>query len=385
MTAERLQEKSAEKTGRSMDEWRKAVLEKLQGGNKSMQKAAKFLSDRNWTGADPKKPANPGAFGDLIKAQGYSSAKNGLPSSLGMMQYLGNKLIYDTGWQPETSVSYVTRYTAADKKAGLIPKGKGIGDAKTSSAVNPEEEPGIVARKGVDAGLGSFVRLGDASNPLRYARVIDAKPGGSAAAEINIAAGQNLGDYDFDPNTSSGSVDVNVVSANPSNRTGGLELPTDARLSNEQTQYAGWLGDVKHEPYKNVASQGELAKTMDKYKDDPAFKQYQKDVKDALKKQKEELEKRKKKAAEKHAQNGGGDLVLAGLTNAFGGPERRQIVTVTSPTQSGDALAEGRWGTYGGEKRLPVSTIGSLTVQSKAVITALPDVWVFGAPTSQPA
>jgi hypothetical protein len=379
MTIQRLQEKSAEKVG-SMDEWRKAVQAKLDG-DKAMEGPAKFLRDRNWTGADATKPQDTGAFDELIKAQGYSSAKNGLPSSLNMMSHLGSGLIYDTGWQPRTSVSYVTRYTAADKKAGIIPKGKDIGDSKTESFTNPEEEPGIVARPGVDAGMGSFVRLGDASNPLRYARVIDGKPGGSEAAEINIAAGQNLGDTSFNPNAASGQVDVETV-ANSGAGGGGLELSEGARLGNEQTQYAGWLADVKKEPYSAVSSQSALSKTMDKYKDDEAFKKYQSDVKEALRKQKEALEKAKQ---EKKLQNGGGDKVKQGLIDVLGGKDRKQVVLVGSPTEGGDALKEGRFGTYGGPQQLPISTLGSVTVKGQAVVTALEDVWVFGAPTSSSA
>jgi hypothetical protein len=385
MTVQRLEQKSAEKSGSSMDEWRKAVLTKLQAGDKSMQSAGKFLSDRNWTGADATKPADTSAFSQLIGAQGYSSAKNGLPSSLGMMKHLGNDLIYDTGWQPKTSVSYVTRYTAADKKAGIIPKGKGIGDSKTESFVDPEKEPGIVARGGVDAGLGSFVRVGDASNPLRYARVIDAKPGGSAAAEINIETGQNLGDTNFDPNTASGTTNVDVVSKNPSNLTGGLEMPEGARLGNEQTQYAGWLAENKGEAYGNISSQSSLNATMDKYKDDPAFKKYQTDVKAALEKQKKALEKARQDAIDAHMKKTGGDRVERGVPGVVAGKEQRQVVTVTSPTLSGDALKEGRFGTYAGVEQYPVSTLGSLTLEGQAVVTALDDVQVFGAPTSAPA
>lgn len=385
MTAQRLQERSAEMGNLSMDEWRKAVLAKLQTGDTSMKNAAKFLSDRNWTGATPGKAADPSAFGQLINAQGYSKAKGNLPSSLGMMKFLGKDLIYDMGWQPRTSVSYVTRYTPADKKAGTIPAGKKIGDVKTEVFTNPEEEPGIVARQGVNAGLGSFVRVGDASNPLRYSRVIDAKPGGSPKAEINNTTGQNLGNTNFNPNASTGSTTVDVVSANPSNRTGGLELPLDAKLNNEYTQYAGYLSDVKKEPYANVATQSELTKTMAKYKDDPAFQKYQRDVKEALEKQKQDLEKAKKEAAEKRVQAGGGDRVETGVVGVYGGPEMRQVVTVTSPTQSGDMLAEGRYGTYAGMQRMPVSTLGSLTVQSQAVVTALDNVFVDGTPTAMPA
>ncbi len=385
MTVERLEQKSAEKSGSSMDEWRKEVLGKLQTGDKSMQNAAKFLNDRNWTGADATKPADSSAFSQLIGAQGYSSAKGGLPSSLGMMKHLGNKLIYDTGWQPRTSVSYVTRYTAADKKAGTIPKGKGIGDSKTEAFVDPEKEPGIVARGGVDAGLGSFVRVGDAANPLRYARVIDAKPGGSSAAEINIQTGQNLGDTSFDPNTASGMTSVDVVSKNPSNLTGGLELPQGARLDNEQTQYAGWLAENKGEPYSNVSSQSSLSSTMDKYKDDPAFKQYQSDVKGAIDKQKKALEKARKDAEDKHMKETGGDRVERGVPGVVAGKEQRQVVTVTSPTLSGDALKEGRTGTYAGVEQYPVSTLGSVTVKDQAVVSALDSVEVFGPPTSAPA
>jgi hypothetical protein len=385
MSVERLEQKSAEKSGSSMDEWRKEVLGKLQSGDKSMQSAGKFLSDRNWTGADTTKPADPGAFSELIGAQSYSSPKNGLPSSLGMMKHLGNGLIYDTGWQPKTSVSYVTRYTVADQKAGKIPKGKGVGDSKTESFVDPEKEPGIVARGGVDAGLGSFVRVGDASNPLRYARVIDAKPGGSSAAEINIATGQNLGDTSFDPNTAGGATNVDVISKNPSNLTGGLEMSEGSRLGNEQTQYAGWLGENKGEPYSNISSQSSLNSTMDKYKNDPAFKQYQSDVKGALDKQKKALEKARQDAIDKHMKQTGGDRVERGVPGVVAGKEQRQIVTVTSPTQTGDAIKEGRTGTYAGVEQNPVSTLGSVTVKGQSVVTALDNVEVFGSPTSTPA
>jgi len=383
MSVPRLEQKSAAKTGRSMDEWRRAVLEKLQSGDKSLRSAAKFLEGRNWTGADPKKAQNTGAFAELIGQQGYSTSKNGLPSSLGMMTKLGKDLIYDTGWQPVTSVSYVTRYTAADAKAKTIPAGKKPGDVKTKVYVDPEEEPGVVARDGVDAGLGSFVRLGEAENPLRYARVIDAKPGGSEAAEINIAAGQNLGNLAFDPNISRGTTTVDVVGANPRNRPGGVELPLDTRLGNEQTQHAGYLADVKKEPYANVSTKTALTETMKKYDKDPAFTKYKADVKDALAKQKRALEKSRQDAIDAHLKAGGGDRVEKGVPTVFGGKAQRQIVTVTSPTQSGDALKEGRWGTYAGLDRQPVSTLGSTTLQGQSVVTALDDVFVFGRPTER--
>ncbi len=385
MTVPRLEQKSAEKSGRSMNEWRKAVLEKLQAGDPSMQKAAKFLSDRNWTGADATKPADPSAFSQLIGAQRYSSSKDGLPSSFGMMKHLGNDLIYDTGWQPRTSVSYVTRYTAADKKAGIIPKGKDIGDSKTESFVDPENEPGIVARGSVNAGQGSFVRVGDEANPLRYARVIDAKPDGSDEAEINIATGQNLGNTHFDPNTSSGETTVGVVSRNPSSGSGGLELPVGARLDNEHTQYAGFLAETKKEPYKSVSSQSALSATMNKYKDDPAFKKYQTDVKAALDKQKKALAKVRQDAIDAHMKATGGDRVESGVPTVVAGLELRQIVTVTSPTLSGDALKEGRFGIYAGVEQFPVSTLGSMTLQGQAVVSALDNVELFGLPTSAPA
>jgi len=385
MTVQRLEQKSADKSGSSMDEWRKAVLEKLQKGDESMQKAGKFLNDKNWTGANAKAKADPSAFTQLIGAQRYSSSKDGLPSSFGMMKYLGNDLIYDTGWQPKTSVSYVTRYTGADKKAGNIPAGKEIGDSKTESFVDPEQEPGIVARGGVDAGVGSFVRVGDATNPLRYARVIDAKPGGSEAAEINIATGQNLGNTSFDPNTSSGSTTVDVISKDPKNTSGGLELSEGSRLNNEQTQYAGWLADTKKEPYSAISSQSSLKSTMEKYKDDPAFKKYQTDVKEALDKQKKALDKVRQDAVDKHMKETGGDRVETGVPSVVAGKDLRQIVTVTSPTLSGDALMEGRFGTYAGLDQFPVSTLGSLTLQGQSVVSALDDVEIFGLPTAAPA
>ena len=83
MTVKRLEEKSAEMSGRSMDEWRRAVLDKMQAGDKSMQAAGKFLGDKNWTGANPKVPADPGAFSQLV-GNGYVGAHDGMPSSHAM-------------------------------------------------------------------------------------------------------------------------------------------------------------------------------------------------------------------------------------------------------------------------------------------------------------
>jgi hypothetical protein len=383
MTAKRLEEKSAEMSGRSMDEWRKAVLDKMQSGDKSMQAAGKFLTDKNWTGANPAAPADPGAFSQLV-GNGYVGAHDGLPSSHAMMKGLGKDLIYDTDWQPNTSVSYVVRYTPADAKAGTIPKGKKPGDVKTSTYVDPENQPGIVARDGVDGGIGSIARVGDASNPLRYAQVLDGKPGGSPMAEINIATGQNLGDTSFNPNAASGSTDVDIVSKSPYG-SGGRELPMGAQLGNEQTQYAGWLAENKGAAYGDISSKSALDGTMEKYKDDPAFKQYQKDVKEALDKQKKALEKARKDAIEKRLEAGGGDRVESGVPSVVAGPEKREIVTVTSPTQSGDQLKEGRQGTYAGVNQQPVSTLGSVTVKGQAVVTAIDSVHVFGPPTSAPA
>lgn len=383
MTVKRLEEKSAEMSGRSMDEWRKAVLDKMQAGDKSMQAAGKFLSDKNWTGANPKAPADPGAFSQLV-GNGYVGAHDGLPSSHAMMKGLGKELIYDTDWQPNTTVSYVVRYTSADAKAKTIPKGKEIGDVKTSKYVDPETQPGIVAREGVDGGIGSFARVGDASNPLRYAQVLDGKPGGSRMAEINIATGQNLGDTSFDPNSAEGSTDVSIVSKSPYG-TGGRELPMGAQLGNEQTQYAGWLAENKGASYGDISTQSALGNTMEKHKDDPAFKQYQKDVKEALDKQKKALDKARQDAIDKHLKAGGGDRVERGVPGVLAGKDRQEIVTVTSPTRSGDKLKEGRVGTYAGVDQQPVSTLGSVTVQGQAVVTAIDSVHVFGAPTSAPA
>lgn len=383
MTVKRLEEKSAEMSGRSMDEWRKAVIDKLQGGDKSMQNAAKFLNDKNWTGANTKVPADPSAFSQLV-GQGYVPAHDGLPSSHEMLKKgLGTDLIYDTDWQPNTTVSYVIRYTGADAKAKTIPAGKQIGDVKSSVYVNPETQPGIVARDGVDGGIGSFAKVGDASNPLRYAQVLDGKPGGSAMAEINIATGQNIGDTSFNPNAASGSTDVSIVSKSPYG-TGGRELPMGAQLGNEQTQYAGWLAENKGAAYGDISTQSALNGTMEKYKDDPAFKQYQKDVKEALDKQKKALDKAKQDAIDARLKAGGGDRVETGVKGVVAGKEQREIVTVTSPTQSGDKLKEGRTGTYAGVAQQPVSTLGSVTVQGQAVVTAIDSVHVFGAPTSSP-
>lgn len=118
--------------------------------------------------------------------------------------------------------------------------------------------------------------------------------------------------------------------------------------------------------------------------DDPAFKQYQKDVKEALDKQKKALEKAKQDAIDTRLKAGGGDRVETGVPSVLAGKDKREIVTVTSPTQSGDKLKEGRQGTYAGVDQQPVSTLGSVTVQGQAVVTAIDSVLVFGPPTSAP-
>ncbi|NUP10213.1 MAG: hypothetical protein HOW73_29540 [Polyangiaceae bacterium] len=387
MTLPRMEQKSAEKTGRSIEEWRRAVLDKLKSAgadnkkgptasDKQLHAAAKYLEDRSWTDTTKNPVGNDAAFSQLLDAQGYSSAKSDeLPTFRRMAKHLGSDLFYDMGWQRRTSISYVLE---RDKK----------GNASKIEYADPETEPGIVSRAGLPANLGSFVKLlkpgvAEADQPLRYAKVVDGKPGDTdPSAEINIAAGQNMGDYDFDPNAASGApVDATVVGANPSNQ---FEYKPDAKLSNESTQYAGYLSE-RGEPYSNVSTNKALGETMEKYKNDDKFKAYQEQVKKALKEQKEKLEEAKKKKAAKAkeaALKAGGDPVEKGIKTVLAGQDRHEIVTMTSPTRSGDILADGRWGTYAGLQRLPVSTLESSTVKGKGVVTAIDNVFVEGPPTS---
>jgi hypothetical protein len=94
-------------------------------------------------------------------------------------------LAYEADWQYRTSASYV----ASDGTGSKYADGLTI--------------PGIARHKDTSWNLGSFVRLGNDDNPLRYARALDAGSMDASAKhnklEMNIAAARNTGDLRAQP------------------------------------------------------------------------------------------------------------------------------------------------------------------------------------------
>jgi hypothetical protein len=388
---------SAKKKKLSDEEWRKQVLDALDGAKGDegltapakdhLKNAANYLREHNWTDLGANPVDDDQALKGWLDHTRYSPGKDpydqkgaelqDMPTHRDLWAYLAglnkdakkkHSLALEGDWQYQTSVSYT-------------------GNGKTTY-VNPVKQPGIVRHPGaVDAARGSFVKITsdkNPDNPLRYARVLDSGDD-KYEAELNIAAQRNNGAVDpnpatggeFDPAVKSDApdkVDVTPIAENPHPKNG---FTPDEALDNENTQYAGWLAENKSEPYSAVSSQKSLDATMEKYKDDEDFKAYKKKVKDALLFQ-------QARVAFGEQLWFGADHFVQGLDDVFCGDELRRVVVRTCLTKNGDKSAEGIWGVYGGPDRQPVSVVTNNTEKGQQVQNGAEHVAVGGPPTSTP-
>jgi hypothetical protein len=367
MSIAEFEKMSAKKKGLSIEDWRKASLADLKSAGKgsSLGAAAKFLEARDWTDMTKNPADSDGAMKSFLDTAGYSKAKNGLPTQRAFWQHLYKKKLAEEGdWQYKTSVSFVTK-----DASGKVTKTVYADTSKLPS----------LARHGgaTDQPLGSFMKVTtqDPNNPLSYARILDSGSLSKVEAEAGIGLARNMGDASPNPaigptSTSLSNVDVDTVAANPTaNQT---QFDMDGMLDNEHTQYAGWLADHKGASYDDIATNSALDKTMEKYKDDPDFADYQKRVQAALKKQAEDM--------------AAGDRIdISTKTQVFVGKERRELATKGAKTQQGDVLKEGVNGLYAGKSGKPVAVVGSGTVRGKAVKNGVTHVEVGGGDTTQEA
>lgn len=359
---------SAKRKGLSVEEWRKTSLDALKkaGKGSDLAAAAKFLEDRNWTDVAKNPTDSDGAMKSLLDTAGYSSATKGLPSQRQFWKYLyDRKLALEADWQYKTSVSFVTK----DANGKVV----------DSVYADTSKLPSLARHGGAsNQNMGSFMKVvtdKDPDNPLRYGRILDAGSLDKVEAEVGMGMARNLGDSS--PNPAIGptdslleKADVSTVAANPT--AGQSQFDMDGMLDNEHTQYAGWLADEKGAKYGDISTNTALSKTMEKYKDDPAFTEYKKKVQAALKKQAEDM--------------AAGDRVETGeKTQVFVGREKREIAVKGVKTQSGDELKEGALGLYAGKNGKPVSVVGSGTVRGKAVKNGATHVEVGGPDTTQEA
>jgi hypothetical protein len=414
MSISRFEQRSADKSGSSIQTWRKSVLDALTSSKDPKLKAAgKFLQDRKWTDLTANPADSDGALKGLLDRERYEGTQaptikgtkelptDSLPSQRSMWGQLykqdkAHSLVDDPAWQYSASASFVS---------------KGA-DGKVTSRVPPDPElTPYVAKHGQNtngAHLGAFMKIVDPKNPdnpLPYARIYDAGPPGEAKTEISLAAGRNFGDANPNPGTGpandeSRPLGTTTIADNPyrtslntdkiyDTRTSNLAaqkggkddvqidqkvFSSDSQLDNANTQYAGWLAEKKGASYDQVNNQAALDKTMEKYKDDPAFQAYKKRVDDAIARQK----------AAREAQKKGADQVKSGVQTIGVGKDRKQIVTATSPTLKGDVVKDGKLGVYAGPDLQPVSTIGSATLEQQAIVSGDENVIVYGAPTAAP-
>ncbi len=417
MTISRFEERSAAKSGSSIQEWRQKVQDSLlKSKDKQLNAAGKFLQDRKFTDLKANPADNNGALKELLDRERYEGTQapaikgtkelptDSLPSQRSMWGKLykqdkAHSLVDDPAWQYKASASFVSR--GAD------------GNVTSTVAPDPELTPYIAKHgKHTDgAHLGGFVKLIDPknpNNPLPYARIYDAGPPGEAKTEVSLATGRNFGDSNPNPGTgpandTSRPLGTQTVSDNPyrtslntdkiyDTRTSNLAaqgggkgdvqidqkvFSADSQLDNANTQYAGWLaentkGAVKYDQINNQAA---LDKTLETYKDNPEFQAYKKRVDDAIAKQK----------ADRAAQMSGADQVKSGIPTIIVGKERKQLVTAKSLTIKGDMVTHGKFGLYAGPDFEPVSTIGSATLEQQAIVSGVDHVIVDGVPTMAPA
>ena len=369
---------SAKKKGLAIEDWRKESLAAMKSAGKGtdLVKAAKFLEDRSWTDVAKNPVEDDSALKDLLDHTRYSSDNSpyagtkteldGMPTHRKLWQYLYNrKLAFEGDWQYRTSVSFVTKDD----------QGKVTSRQYADTAVLPN-----LARHGGDsnAPLGSFMKVTTdkfPDNPLRYARILDSGSLAKVEAEVGLKMAQNLGEASPDPakgpqGDAATTASVQAVAKNPV--AGQMEMPLDGMLSNEETQYAGWLAENKGATYDQVSTRTELDKTMKKHESDPDFTDYKKKVKDALKAQAEQI--------------AAGDRVEKGVpTQVFVGEKHRQLATKGAKTKAGDVLKEGVDGLYAGPGGKPVSVVGSQTVQGKAVKNGVGHIDVGGPATTRDA
>jgi len=414
MSISRFEQRSADKSGSSIETWRKNVLSALvKSDDKKLNAAGKFLQDRKWTDMTANPADSDGALKGLLDRQHYQGdqsptikgtkelSTDSLPSQRDMWGALykqdkAHSLVDDPAWQYSASASFVSRDA----------------DGKVISRVAPDPElTPYIAKHGDNtngAHLGAFMKIvdpKDPNNPLPYARIYDAGPPGEAKTEISLAAGRNFGDSNPNPGTgpandTSRPLGTTTIADNPyrtsmntskiydirsSNlaaQDGGKDdlqldqkvFSPDSQLDNANTQYAGWLGEHKGASYDQINNQAALNKTMEKYKDDPEFQAYKRRVDDAIIKQK----------IEKAAQMMGADQIKNGVDTIGVGKDRRQLVIATSPTLQGDVVTHGKLGVYAGTSLQPVSTIGSATLEQQAIVSGDESVIVYGMPTTAP-
>lgn len=406
-----------------LKKWRQSVVDALKNNKTaSMQHAGDYLEKSGWVNEDPSK-ADSGALKTLLDHEAYSSDKGPaikgglgvgeLPTQMGMWSavYARGKGVNvdDTCWDYRLSTGYVDQSKITVKgDVSRVDKGA----IRESS--NPDEEPFIAQRgTGGDRGhLGDFVEVtSDPNNPLRFARVKDAGPK-TSALEGSVQTLKNLGISNPNPNsTGGGSYSYKTVAENPyrgssadpdhitfdSRKTNAAQAtpadlkgpgekiyetdqktyPADENLGNENTQYAGYLAS-KGVPYDNIKSRTALSQTMnsDKWKNDPAFQKYQKQVKDAIAKQ----------TGKTPSQSGSDQVLTTPVPSVLGGPQALCLVAPGAQTIQGRVMQDGTMGFYLGNQLLPGCAIGNATTDRNAIVGGgLQNVIVFGPRTAAPA
>jgi hypothetical protein len=247
---------SAEKSGKSIDAWRSAVVSALQEakqGDMAIGKAtlseeqasefhnvAKALSGETkgvakWSSPDELESLLDGKVPELSdyagNGAGYREHKRP------MWNYLKRKgLAYEADWQRETSASWV------DAKGKVT-----YADAAT--------EPYFVASSKDEIPLGSFAKI-TANGKTIYARMME---GGPALGEISIGAWKGLGYTSVTPNAApTDKVTIEVL-----NDSGGMSSSFEkGHLSYDEIQRAGKL--IEDGKVKSIKTRDDLLKAEGK-------------------------------------------------------------------------------------------------------------------------
>jgi len=394
LTSQTFEQRSAAASGRTVEQWRQAVIDALKNAKKGAATARRTKSGKTigLTGTEAERfralgnAMSPNAETGAAPTVGYSSPADldalldgkvpnfkdfGSYSSRErpMWAYLKEmNLAYEKDWQHQTSISFVETVPDGVDKKGK-PKTKVV-----AHSVEADKIPYVVRRGSFQPPWGSFVKVTDINTgKTTYARVLEGGPT-EEGTEASLKVYENLGYSDVTPNESpTGKLQYDVIGNPPK---GGFNRNlNEGLLSNEETQLAGDLMSSGKSGY--IGTHQELYDKMnDIYGANAREEAAKRGVKfpDDMKTTKEKAEAKKNQTS--------GLMLMKGFQTVAIGPQQKLVGYADTACihQGGGSVMEGSCTVYVGLN--PMSRIGDKTTDSYNVVSGDETVLIGGEPTS---
>ena len=356
---------SAKSAGKSVDAWRKAVIDALRKaaagdattGKKAtitatqaaeFHKVADALSGKTagtstWSSPDQLESLLdgkvPGLGGFAGNKSGYNQHKRP------MWKYLKKKgLAYEADWQAETATSFVNK------------GGKRV-------YVDAAEVPYFVSDGSIPS--GTFAKITAPNGKSIYARCMEVGPG---LGEVSLAAWKGLG-Y---PNVNPTGAPTSTLKIDVLNGSGGLSSSAEhSNLNYDEIQRAGKL--VEQGKLSRVRTRNDLLRAEGKSLEDES------DV--AKPKPKASASKKSSKKSDSKS-SGGGPKLKKGFKTVAVGPQFRRVGYASADClhEAGGYVNEGSATVYVGT--FPMSRVGDGTSDGYGIVTGAEAVFVGGATKS---